>query len=882
MPRPLDPHERRASFSLLAHYFEASQQPVWLLDAEACEYLYLNPALSRLAGFADQAFADQPAEWRERVHPDDQQAIERALGLSVPMMHLIRVRHAQGHELALEVEVRPLADPVLRLFVGEIRLGQGLPARPPQQPAFQPREELEQAVIQLQEISETLPGGLFQFCREADGRYCFPFISPTIGAYWGFDTARWQDDGARCLDEIHAEDRARVRQSIEDAVTDHLSWDCKFRAYSQHQQRYVWIRGLSLPRPLPAGGWVWNGSLLDIDAAELSQAQLREQTQRLQTILDSLGEGIAIFEREGSILTLNAIGTDILGQGGVSGDPAAWSETYGLYDDDGLRLYPAEAQPLLRALEGETVRNVEQQVHTPTGECRSVLITGSPLIDAQGKLTGAVAVFRDITDLRQAQAAAENAHEHLSYVLERLSQGFLTAGRDGRLSSHNPAARELTGVASAEAMNKMTLQELFPDGFEQTLPLLTKPEAESLQLQAYHPVLDTRYQLAIYAHHHELAVFFQDITEVWRHEKLMSLEKQMLSSLLASENSLDETIATLLHDYENVFPGRTACLLRMAPLEVPLAPLNAPSLPEDVSQRWLALLNEQSVAQWQTWLAGSEFRYWHAGEPSPAAQLLPDLGYANAVMVPIESHQGELTAVLAICYGQAAWLERSHEAYFLQRIRMSLQTIIEYKQQHWQLGHTQQRFHQFSQVTTDAIWDCDLHSRQLRWNQALTSLFGYASELLESDLDWWLAAIHPDEQARVASERDTALQQGREDWKAEYRFRCADGSYRWVFDRGRILYDQQGQPSRMFGSLQDTHQLRLQREQLLAQNQRLLEVAWRQSHEVRRPLANLLGLLDLLRQDPGETQLVELLLSEAQQLDQIVQAIVKISSQVLE
>lgn len=418
MLRPLDPHERRASFSLLTHYFEASQQPVWLLDAEASEYLYLNPALSRLAGFADQAFADQPAEWRERVHPDDQQAIQRALGVSVPMIHLIRVRHAQGHELALEVEVRPLADPALRLFVGEIRLGKGLPAQAPLPEP--PREELQQLVRQLQEISETLPGGLYQFCRQADGRYSFPFISPTIGAYWGVDTARWQDDGDSFMDEIHPEDQSCVRTSIELAVANKTPWSCKFRVYSVHEQRYVWVQGLSLPRLQPEGDWVWNGSLLDIDAAELSQAKLREQSQRLQMILDSLGEGIAIFEREGNVLTLNAEGTAIMGRGGVSGDPAAWSETYGLYKPDGLTLYPAEANPLLRALEGETVHNVELLAYTPAGECRNLLITGSPLLDAQGELTGAVSVFRDITDLRQAQAEVQHAHEQLLAQSQRL------------------------------------------------------------------------------------------------------------------------------------------------------------------------------------------------------------------------------------------------------------------------------------------------------------------------------------------------------------------------------------------------------------------------------------------------------------------------------
>ena len=69
-----------------------------------------------------------------------------------------------------------------------------------------------------------------------------------------------------------------------------------------------------------------------------------------------------------------------------------------------------------------------------------------------------------------------------------------------------------------------------------------------------------------------------------------------------------------------------------------------------------------------------------------------------------------------------------------------------------------------------------------------------------------------------------------------------------------------------------------------AQNTKLKDIAWMQSHIVRAPLARIMGFADLLKNDSTKKMdgidLVTLLLSSATELDEVIRTIVKKTEQV--
>jgi PAS domain S-box-containing protein len=106
-------------------------------------------------------------------------------------------------------------------------------------------------------------------------------------------------------------------------------------------------------------------------------------------------------------------------------------------------------------------------------------------------------------------------------------------------------------------------------------------------------------------------------------------------------------------------------------------------------------------------------------------------------------------------------------------------------------------------MTCDAVWDWDLRTDQITWNDALQEAYGYASGTIEPTCDWRFAQIHPQDRARVKASIDTAINGSGTAWNAEYRFRCEDGTFAEVLDRGHLIRNADGRAERMIGAMLD-------------------------------------------------------------------------------
>lgn len=187
-----------------------------------------------------------------------------------------------------------------------------------------------------------------------------------------------------------------------------------------------------------------------------------------------------------------------------------------------------------------------------------------------------------------------------------------------------------------------------------------------------------------------------------------------------------------------------------------------------------------------------------------------------------------------------------------------------------------------NKATNDVIWDYDLAKNRLHWKQGYYDTYGYADESATNSF-WAMQKVHVDDRARVKEGFEKAVANRQQEWVLEYRYICADGSFKYIRDKGYTIFDQDGQPVRMIGAMQNIDEQKKYEQKLLSQNEQLKEIAWINSHQVRRPLSNILGLINLIRDSADlEEDIMELMNLLAVSSKELDDAVILINRQTIE
>ena len=131
--------------------------------------------------------------------------------------------------------------------------------------------------------------------------------------------------------------------------------------------------------------------------------ELARERRLLDRILNSLGEGIVAVDRDGRCLLFNAQAEKILGHGPRPVSPETWAREYGVFASDRSEPLSAHSNPLLRAMNGEHVPDIEAFVRNERVRGSVVAISGTPLGGGYNDVHGGVAVLRDVTQQRDLE-----------------------------------------------------------------------------------------------------------------------------------------------------------------------------------------------------------------------------------------------------------------------------------------------------------------------------------------------------------------------------------------------------------------------------------------------------------------------------------------------
>jgi signal transduction histidine kinase len=198
----------------------------------------------------------------------------------------------------------------------------------------------------------------------------------------------------------------------------------------------------------------------------------------------------------------------------------------------------------------------------------------------------------------------------------------------------------------------------------------------------------------------------------------------------------------------------------------------------------------------------------------------------------------------------------------------------------------QDRLLLLAEATDDALYDWSLDTREFWWGGGIRKLIRSDADPVEHSARWRFDQIHPEDVERIRGSIEAVRGSTATTWRGEYRFRCRDGGYVEVEDRGYFLRDAAGRAYRMIGAIRDVSPMKA----LLVRERQARADAERASrakdeflamlgHELRNPLAPIVTGLQIMRLRGGGAQERELTVLErqAQHLIRLVDDLLDIS-----
>jgi two-component system sensor histidine kinase UhpB len=152
-----------------------------------------------------------------------------------------------------------------------------------------------------------------------------------------------------------------------------------------------------------------------------------------------------------------------------------------------------------------------------------------------------------------------------------------------------------------------------------------------------------------------------------------------------------------------------------------------------------------------------------------------------------------------------------------------------------------ERFVLAAKATADMIWDWNLLTDEIWWNDNFYIQLGYIRNKESSNIEFWNNNIHPNDKERVISSIENILNKDEEYWSEEYRFRMANGNYSYILDRGFVTYNEHGKAIKMIGAMMNFTDKKEKEMRLLELSSKLHSVVEEERSHLAREIHDELG-----------------------------------------
>lgn len=548
----------------------------------------------------------------------------------------------------------------------------------------------------------------------------------------------------------------------------------------------------------------------NISERKQAERALLRQNEFIQAALDNISDGVVACDDTGKLALFNRAAREWHGIDALRLPPDKWSSQYDLFGADGSTPLATDSIPLMRAFNGEHVRNAAMTIGAKGRPLRHVLVNGCPFCDEKGRKLGAVVAMHDVTERKQAEAALRQSENVFRAIGESIDYGVWVCAPDGRNTYASESFLKLVGLTQEECSNFGWGNVLHPDDAKQTVAAWKECVRSEGRWEREHrfrgvdgnwhpvlargaPVRDERGQVSCWA---GINLDISELKQTLEHLRASEAQARATAAELQAIMDAAPAVIVIAHDVEGrrVGGNRTANELLKQPSH---SNLSSAAAYGERPQSFRLVRDGVELAEWERPLA----------KAASTGQALRN--YEMQVVFR------DGTAIDLLGNVEPLWDEngcpRGAVGVF--------SDITDRKRAEAALRESERRFRTVADSAPVMIWMSGLDKTCTFFNKGWLEFTGRTME--QEAGHGWVAGVHPEDRDRYFTIYSSSFEM-RRSFQVEYRLRRADGEYRWLFDTGTPLY-REGEFAGYISSCIDVTEQKTVQEQLRRSHAQLVD-----------------------------------------------------------
>jgi PAS domain S-box-containing protein len=312
-----------------------------------------------------------------------------------------------------------------------------------------------QSPIQLKYLIDNVPGVIYQFLLEPDGRRSLPYMSQGVREVYGIEPEQIQKNIELLFNCIHPDDLSQLEQTIAESAQTLQRWQYEWRIILPSGEQ-KWLKGTSQPEKQPNGAILWSGYITDITQRKQAEIDLGQSEVQFRCLVENANDFIWSAKLDSTLTYLSPAFETMFG----------YSVSDWLHQSFCPLVHPDDLSYLMTFIDqvietGECVTEIEYRHLTKSGEWHWVMSNVWPVKDDDGNVIALQGILRDITERKQAEAMLKQQQSQIESILNNIPHIAWLKDQESRYIAVNESFAKACGVRPEEVVGQID-DDLWP------------------------------------------------------------------------------------------------------------------------------------------------------------------------------------------------------------------------------------------------------------------------------------------------------------------------------------------------------------------------------------------------------------------------------------